>query len=267
MKKVSTCVLAVALVAAIAVGMESVGAQGAAAPSYTATGELILPSDFREWVFVGTSLGMTDGPATRKGPSVFENIYVTRDAYRAFMQSGTWPEKTMFVMEGRAADSHELLANTGQSAGDALFIEASVKDSTRYPDTTWAYFNYGDGKKPSASATPIPKTASCYACHDQNTAVEYSFAQFYPAVCEAAKRLGTVKPTYDPKKKFSSRGRAGQFVTRGARQSSSLAWRGVQLLNDDAPVATRLVGGMRAGSKPAPVRAASCRRKAVTAGA
>ncbi|MEQ1898612.1 MAG: cytochrome P460 family protein [Vicinamibacterales bacterium] len=202
MRRAWMCALALTAVALVGPGTGVVGAQGTTAPSYSATGELILPSDFREWVFVGTSLGMTYGPATRKGPSVFENIYVTRDAYRAFMQSGTWPEKTMFVMEGRAADSHELLANTGQSAGEALFIEASVKDSTRYPDTTWAYFNYGDGKKPSASAKPIPKTASCYACHDQNTAVEYSFAQFYPAVFEAAKRLGTVKPTYDPKKKF-----------------------------------------------------------------
>ena len=202
MRQACVCALALALVVLMASGTGSVGAQAAAAPSYTAAGELLLPSDYREWVFVGTSLGMTYGPAKRNGPSVFENIYVTREAYRAFMQSGKWPEKTMFVMEGRSADLHELLANTGQSAGEALFIEASVKDSTRYSDTTWAYFNYGSGKQPSASAKPIPKTASCYACHNLNTAVEYSFAQFYPAVFEAAKRFGTVKPTYDPKKKF-----------------------------------------------------------------
>ena len=202
MKKRCVATLLLAAAALAGSGRDAVRAQGAAAPSYTTTGELTLPSDYREWVFVGTSLGMTYGPAKRNGPSVFEHIYVTREADRAFMQSGTWPERTMFAMEGRAADSHELLANTGQAAGEALFIEASVKDASRFPDTTWAYFNFGDGQKPSASAKPIPKTASCYACHDQNTAVEYSFAQFYPAVCEAAKRLGTVKPTYDPKKKF-----------------------------------------------------------------
>lgn len=176
-------------------------AQGPSSPAYTASGELMLPADFREWVFVGTSLGMTYGPAKRTGPAVFENIYVTREAYRAFMSSGKWPERTMFVMEGRAAVEQELLANTGHATGEPLFVEASVKDSARFPETTWAYFNFG-GAKPAASAKAIPKTASCYACHDQNTAVENSFGQFYPAVFEAAKKFGTVKPTFDPKKKF-----------------------------------------------------------------
>ncbi len=183
----------------------NVGAQSGpaptGAPTYTATGELTLPADYREWVFVGTSLGMTYGPAKRTGPAVFENIYVTREAYQTFMKAGKWPERTMFVMEGRAANTHELLANTGQAAGDVLFVEASVKDSTRFPETTWAYFDFG-GAKPAASAKAIPKTASCYTCHDQNTAVEYSFAQFYPAVFEAAKKFGTVKPGFDPRKKF-----------------------------------------------------------------
>ncbi len=45
-------------------------------------------------------------------------------------------------------------------------------------------------------------TRPCCACHDQKTAVEYSFAQFYPVVFEAAKRFGAINPTYDPKKRF-----------------------------------------------------------------
>ncbi len=195
---VAVCALALLPLVALP---RAVQAQNTTGPAYTATGELILPADFREWVFVGTSLGMTYGPARRTGPAVFENIYVTREAYRAFMASGKWPERTMFVMEGRAAVEQELLANTGHATGEPLFVEASVKDSARFPETTWAYFNFG-GAKPAASAKAIPKTASCYACHDQNTAVEYSFAQFYPAVFEAAKTFGTVKPGFDPKKKF-----------------------------------------------------------------
>jgi hypothetical protein len=75
----------------------------------------------------------------------------------------------MFLMEGRASESHQLLANAGQTQGDARFLEASVKDSTRFPDTT---------------------------------AVENSFVQYYPALFEAAKNHGTVKPTYNPTKRF-----------------------------------------------------------------
>src|SRR4026209_2665681 len=68
------------------------------APAFTVSGELMLPTDYREWVFLGTGLGMTYGPARRATgePLVFENTYVTRDAYLQFMRSGTWPEKTMF---------------------------------------------------------------------------------------------------------------------------------------------------------------------------
>jgi hypothetical protein len=179
-------------------------AQGRTAPAFTSAGELILPTDYREWIFVGTGLGMTYGPTKRTSEQslVFDNIYVAREAYGSFLQSGTWPEGTMFVMEGRASESHQLLANAGQTQGDARFLEASVKDSTRFPDTTWGYFNFGAFPNPRSTARPLAKTSSCYTCHAENTAVENSFVQYYPALFAAAKKHGTVKPTYDPTKRF-----------------------------------------------------------------
>ena len=193
------------LVMTIAGSFNSVAqVQSTDAPAFTSAGELILPSDYREWVFVGTGLGMTYGPAKRAegAPLVFDNIYVTRDAYRAFMRSGKWPDRTMFIMEGRASESHELLANTGQAQGEARFLEAAVKDPSRFPDTIWGYFNFGGAKAPRASARQIPKSFDCYTCHAQNTAVENTFVQFYPALFEVARKLGTVKTTYDPARKF-----------------------------------------------------------------
>jgi hypothetical protein len=179
-------------------------AQLPTAPAFTVTGELLLPSDYREWVFVGTGLGMTYGPNKRADadPAVFDNVYVPREAYRAFMQVGTWPEQTILVMEGRASDTHQLLANTGQAQGEAKYIEAAVKDSARFRDTKWGYFNFGSAKTPRASARKLATSFDCYTCHVQNTAVENTFVQFYPALFEVAKRLGTVKSTYDPSRKF-----------------------------------------------------------------
>ena len=38
------------------------------------------------------------------------------------------------------------------------------------------------------------------AIHSTHTAVEQTFVQFYPTLFEVAQRMGTVKPTYDPKR-------------------------------------------------------------------
>lgn len=123
-------------------------------------------------------------------------------AYREFLRSGRWPERSIFVMESRAGVTHELLANTGTTQGQARSIEASVKDSSRFPATTWAYFDFGNAATPRGAARQLPPLVGCNACHAQNTAVENTFVQFYPVLMEAARRLGTVKPTYDPMRKF-----------------------------------------------------------------
>jgi hypothetical protein len=79
------------------------------APSFNAAGELERPADFREWVYLTTGLDMFYGPVAnamrRDGGSVFTNVYVTPDAYREFMRTGKWPDKTMFVLEARRAET------------------------------------------------------------------------------------------------------------------------------------------------------------------
>jgi hypothetical protein len=193
----------VVLAGALALKVVSV-AQEPASPTFDAAGALVLPKDYREWVFVGSGLGMDYGPQRRAAnePPMFDNIYVTRNAYRAFMQSGRWPEQTMFIMEGRASQTNQLLANVGQTQGEAHFVEGSVKDSRRFPDTTWGYFNFGDANSPRPSAKQLATSRDCYTCHGQNTAVENTFVQFYPALLQVAKKFNTIKPTFDPLKKF-----------------------------------------------------------------
>ncbi len=166
-------------------------------PRYTSSGELLRPSNYREWVFVTSGLGMTYGPAGQAGHAMFDNVFVNREPYRQFMTSGKWPEKTMFILEIRGAEEHVSINNGGQTQGGVMAIEASVKDSGRFPDTSWAYFDLGSKQM----AAPLPTSAVCYTCHKANTAVEWTFVQFYPTLFEVAKRMGTVKATYDPMKK------------------------------------------------------------------
>jgi hypothetical protein len=171
-----------------------------AGPTYTASGALIRPADFREWVFVTSGLGMTynqPAPRTDSGQAGaartpnFTNVYVNPSSYRAFMKTGQWPDKTMFILEVRAAVSEGSINKGGHFQSNLVVIEASVKDEARFPGK-WAYFDFGRDMKTQAAA--LPRTERCYACHTDNGAVDNTFVQFYPTLLEVATKMGTVKP-------------------------------------------------------------------------
>jgi Cytochrome P460 len=183
-------------------------------PAYNANGELLRPSDYRDWVYVTSGIDMFYGPAAEAAPaanesarpSVFTNVFVTRPAHEEFMRSGTWPDKTMFILEVRRAEKAASIDNRGQSQGPVLTIESAVKDVQRFGANAgsngWGYFGFGSPNGLRDSSAALPTTASCYSCHASNTAVDNTFVQFYPTLFEVAKRLGTVKTTYDPAHKL-----------------------------------------------------------------
>ena len=137
---------------------------------------------------------------------MFTNVYVTPPAYREFMKSGTWPDKTMFILEVRRAESAASIDNVGKSQGALVAIESAVKDVARFGGNAgsngWGYFSFDGADGLASSAKALPTSASCYSCHAANTAVDNTFVQFYPTLFEVAKRLGTVKPTFDPAHKL-----------------------------------------------------------------
>jgi hypothetical protein len=171
-----------------------------AAPTWSPSGQLERPADYREWVYLTSGLGMTYGPAqvTAGQHQMFDNVFVTPAAYREFLASGTWPDKTMFILEIRDAQTNVSINSGGRTQGGVMGIEASVKDRARFPNGGWAYFSFDGPQGLVPSTAPLPTTARCYSCHQTNTAVDNTFVQFYPTLFEVAKRLGTIKPTYDP---------------------------------------------------------------------
>ena len=157
-------------------------------PRFTASGELMRPVNYREWIYLSSGLGMTYGPiadASRDSNPMFDNVFVNRPAYQSFLQKGTWPDKTIFVLEVRSSSSKASINNGGRFQSGRMGMEAEVKDGGK-----WTFYSF-DGE--DGSGKPIPRTARCYSCHSQNGAVDNTFVQFYPTLLDVARAKGTFK--------------------------------------------------------------------------
>jgi hypothetical protein len=179
----------------------SVVALGAAAPpapfEYLSDGQVKFPADYRQWVFLSSGVGMTYGPLAARaqmGPPMFDNVFVNPDSYRAFLKTGQWPDKTMFILEVRTSESHASINKDGHFQTDIMGIEAEVKDKSAKTGE-WTFYGFGESKNP-APAKAIARNASCYTCHGTNTAVENTFVQFYPVLYDVAEKMGTLNPSF-----------------------------------------------------------------------
>jgi hypothetical protein len=162
-------------------------------PQYDAQGKLVRPVNYREWVNIGTGLGMAYGPLREKAGTglPFTNVFVNPASYRSFLQNGAWPDRTVFVLEVRSSTSmnNSATGNNGHFQGEIVGIEAEVKDEKRF-EKGWAFFSLSMSEP---AGSQIPTNASCYACHATNGAVENTFTQFYPVLRDVAKKHGTFK--------------------------------------------------------------------------
>ncbi len=162
------------------------------AARYTAAGELIVPADYRDWVFLtsGVNMNYSDAP-TGMGHEMVDNVFVDPKAWQAFKATGRWPDGTVMVKEGRVGTSKGSINKSGIfQTEDRFDLEVHVKDSKRFKGG-WAFFvNTND--KP---AKPLPHDAACYSCHIANGAVDTTFVQFYPTAKPIAVKSGTFDAT------------------------------------------------------------------------
>jgi hypothetical protein len=157
-------------------------------PHYDTKRNLVLPDDYRRWVLVGSSLGLSYAEGGQAGHQMFNTTLIEPSAYRHFVETGTFREGTMFALIGQGIGTNATPARQGQFATDVHMLEMAVKDSKRVPEG-WAYYSFGGPMMGGylTSAAPEPKV-SCYACHAQHAARDNVFTQFYGLLNEAAPR-------------------------------------------------------------------------------
>lgn len=161
-------------------------------PEYSKDGRLQLPEHYREWIYLSSGLGMT----YNKNPSgmdhvMFDNVFVNPEAYRSFLETGTWPDKTVMVLENRGAESNGSINKGGHyQSTDLMGVEVHIKDAAHFPGK-WAFVTFD-----SKVGDLVPPAATCYSCHADHAAVDTTFVQFYPTLLPIAKAKGTFSAAY-----------------------------------------------------------------------
>ena len=175
---------------------ESAQAGGAAdlspGPAYDSTGHFLLPADYREWIFLSSGIGMVYGPKASAGKPSFDNVFASPAAYRSFVEHGTWPDKTMLILEVRGADTNPSINHGGHSqSATRTAVEVHLKDTSRFAGG-WAFFDVDAAGRGSL----LPTTAECYSCHREHAAVDTTFVQFYPTLLPISEAKGTLSEAY-----------------------------------------------------------------------
>ena len=164
-------------------------------PGYNKTGELLPPSSYREWIYLTSGIDMSYSPKSgaMADHSMFDNVFVNPEAYRSFLATGTWPDKTVMILEGREARSKGSINQRGHfQAVDVMDIEVHIKDEAKFPGK-WAFFSFDSIK---GNGSLIPQGAPCYKCHAEHGAVDTTFVQFYPTLLPLAREKSTLSAEY-----------------------------------------------------------------------
>ena len=157
-------------------------------PQYTAAGELLLPKNFYEWIYVGSPLtpnALNDGHANFPE---FHNVYMEPCSYEQYQKTNVFPEGTIFFKElqltlGPAENpdgSQTEPSGRGFFPGKLNGADVTVKDSKRYASTGgWGYYNFNHHEPKAPTAALKPKTECAY-CHQASAKKDEVWTQFYP---------------------------------------------------------------------------------------
>ena len=156
-------------------------------PEYTASGELVLPKDYRNWIYVGSPLtpnALNDGHA---GFPEYHNVYIEPGSYAIYKKTGVFPEQTMFYKELQLTlkpaenpdGSRTEPSGRGYFPGALAGAEVSVKDSKRFAASAgWGYFEFGHSE-PKLASTAVKAKGECAYCHIGNAKRDLVWTQFY----------------------------------------------------------------------------------------
>lgn len=160
--------------------------------SYDAKGQLIRPTGYREWVYIGAPLTPNDMNNGKAAFPEFHNVYIDPVSWRHWKKTGKFKDGTMIVKELVSVGTKSSSSGKGYFMGEFIGLEAVVKDQRRFPaaDNYWGFFRFTtDDHHTLLHKSGVMKSESCAACHGANAGQDMIFIQHYP-VLRAAKGNG-----------------------------------------------------------------------------
>lgn len=156
-------------------------------PEYTKDGDLILPKNFNEWVFVGSPLTPNALNGGKANFPEYHNVYIEPGSYEIYKKTGEFPEGTIFFKELQLTKpaqnpdgSRTEPSGRGFFPGKLNGADVTVKDTKRYADSGgWGYYNFHHYEPKAATAKVRPKS-ECAFCHIANAKKDEVWTQFYP---------------------------------------------------------------------------------------
>lgn len=159
-------------------------------------GELIRPTGYRSWVYVGTPVTPNDLNGGKAPFPEMHNVYIDPMSYEHYKKTGTFREGTILMKELVSVGSKTAVSGKGYFMGEFIGLEASVKSKEHFPNEpgNWAIFSFTQPEVGTLKekTKPFPYDA-CAACHDASAADDFVFTQYYP-VLRAAKNAGSKNP-------------------------------------------------------------------------
>jgi Cytochrome P460 len=157
-------------------------------PEYTRDGDLMLPKNWRSWVYVGSPLtpdGLNGGHA---GFPEYHNVYIEPGSFEIYTKTGEFPEGTIMFKELQRVlkpqhfpdGSRTEPSGRGYFPGEFNGADVSVKDSKRYAQigSTWGYYNFNHHEPKALTAKVRPKS-DCTFCHIEGAKKDEVWTQFY----------------------------------------------------------------------------------------
>jgi hypothetical protein len=156
-------------------------------PEYTASGELVLPKNFHEWVYVGSPLTPNALNGGMAGFPEYHNVYIEPGSYEIYKKTNAFPEGTIMFKElqltlpGQNPDgSRTEPSGRGYFPGALNGADVTVKDSKRFADTQgWGFFNFNH-HEPKAPTAKVKALSECAYCHIASAKKDQVWTQFYP---------------------------------------------------------------------------------------
>lgn len=133
------------------------------------SGNLIRPTNYREWVFAGSAAT----PLSHDAHALFPDLqftYIDPVSYKFWQENGYFRDGTIIVKEIAYVGDTQSSVGKGFYTGQYRSLSASVKDSSKFPNTkdNWNYFNWTNREDKKLNNTAIPLGAQCSGCHQAN---------------------------------------------------------------------------------------------------